>query len=104
MKRPKVEDFKVKYTKGIAEINSVIKQYSKAQDLYINYLEQSLLNSRYTPEGAAKGIDFERTIDLLDAEIDSLKDAYHKEPIAERKTQYSSMILESLHAKKKLKQ
>lgn len=57
-----------------------------------------------TPKGAVKTIDFERTIDLLDAEIDSLKDAYHQETIADRKTQYSSMILESLHAKKKLKQ
>ena len=40
MKRPKVEDFKVEYIKGCAEISSVIKQYSKAQDLYINELEQ----------------------------------------------------------------
>ena len=57
-----------------------------------------------TPKGTVKTIDFERTIDLLDAEIDSLKDAYHQETIVDRKTVYSSIILESLHAKKKLKQ
>ena len=57
-----------------------------------------------TPKGTVKTINFERTIDLLDAEIDSLKDAYHQETITDRKTVYSSMILESLHAKKKLKE
>lgn len=51
-----------------------------------------------------KKYDFERTIDLLDDEIDSFKDAYHQESIVDRKTVYSSMILEILHAKKKLKQ
>jgi len=49
-------------------------------------------------------MEFERTIDSLDAEIDSLKDAYHQETISDRKTVYSSMILETLHAKRKLKQ
>ena len=45
MKRPKIEDFKVEYTKGIVEIASVIKQYSKAQDLYINHLEQLIIRN-----------------------------------------------------------
>jgi hypothetical protein len=40
MKRPKIEDFKTEYKHGSAESSSIIKQYSKAQDLYINYLEQ----------------------------------------------------------------
>mgnify|MGYP000992128458 CR=1 FL=1 len=43
MDRPKKEDFKVEYIKGVAEISSVTKQYSRAQDLYINYLEQLLI-------------------------------------------------------------
>lgn len=49
-----------------------------------------------------KSYGFEKTIDLLDAEIDSLKDAYHQETIIDRKTVYSSMILETIKAKKKL--
>jgi hypothetical protein len=40
MERPKIEDFKTEYKHGFAESSSIIKQYSKAQDLYINYLEQ----------------------------------------------------------------
>lgn len=43
MKRPKIEDFKVEFTKGITEIASARKQYSKAQDLYIDELEQFLI-------------------------------------------------------------
>lgn len=39
MNRPKKEDFKPKYKNGFSESSSVIKQYSKAQDLYIDYLE-----------------------------------------------------------------
>lgn len=44
MNRPKIEDFKPKYTKGVAEIASVAKQYVKAQDEYIDYLEQQVKN------------------------------------------------------------
>lgn len=40
MKRPGKKDFQVQYHKGEAEHCSVIKQYSKAQDEYIDYLEQ----------------------------------------------------------------
>ena len=43
MDRPKKEDFKVEYIKGVAEISSVTKQYSRAQDLYIDHLEQLLI-------------------------------------------------------------
>lgn len=43
MKRPKIEDFKVEFIKGIAEIASARRQYSKAQDLYIDHLEQLLV-------------------------------------------------------------
>ena len=43
MGRPKKEDFKVEYIKGVAEISSVTKQYSRAQDLYIDHLEQLLI-------------------------------------------------------------
>lgn len=43
MKRPKIEDFKPKYTKGVAEIASVAKQYVKALEIYIDYLEQGQL-------------------------------------------------------------
>lgn len=39
MKRPKIEDFSVIYVNGVAEVNSVLKQYSKAQDAYIDYME-----------------------------------------------------------------
>ena len=51
MERPKIEDFKVEYTKGFAEIASARKQYSKAQDLYINHLEQLLIHSVVVPKG-----------------------------------------------------
>ena len=75
---------------------------------YIGGIEELYKAMNFThcckPKGTVKTIDFERTIDLLDAEIDSLKDAYHQETIVDRKTVYSSMILESLHAKKKLKE
>ena len=73
-------------------------------DFVIKYLEAINDTRCCTPKGTVKTINFERTIDLLDAEIDSLKDAYHQETITDRKTVYSSMILESLHAKKKLKE
>ena len=39
MERPKIKDFKPEYKHGFAESSSVIKQYSKAQDLYIDHLE-----------------------------------------------------------------
>jgi hypothetical protein len=39
-------------------------------------------------------MDFENTIELLEAEIDSLKDAYKTEPNQEKSTVYSSRILE----------
>lgn len=42
MKRPKIEDFKVKDYNNISDI---IKQYSKAQDLYIKYLENLILKA-----------------------------------------------------------
>ena len=75
-------------------------------DLIMKRMQKEAINVTHCckPKGTVKTIDFERTIDLLDAEIDSLKDAYHQETIADRKTVYSSMILESLHAKKKLKE
>lgn len=44
MNRPKIEDFKPKYTKGAAEIVSVAKQYVKVQDEYIDYLEELVKN------------------------------------------------------------
>lgn len=42
MKRPKTEDFKVKYNRGDAELCSLTKQYSKAQDEYIDYLKRAI--------------------------------------------------------------
>jgi len=45
MDRPKIEDFKPKYTKGVAGIASVAKQFVKAQDLYIDHLEQLLIHN-----------------------------------------------------------
>mgnify|MGYP003649046832 CR=1 FL=1 len=44
MKRPKLEDFKPEYTKGLTGIVSVAKKFVKAQDLYIDYLEQLILS------------------------------------------------------------
>lgn len=38
MERPNREDFKPEYSKGFAEVASAIKQYSKKQDEYIDYL------------------------------------------------------------------
>ncbi|MCA9357496.1 hypothetical protein KC872_04760 [Candidatus Kaiserbacteria bacterium] len=46
MNRPNIENFKPKYTKGVAEIASVAKQYVKAQEDYIDYLEQQVKNLR----------------------------------------------------------
>ncbi len=40
MKRPRKDFFKIKYVKGGGELSNIIKQYSKAQDEYIDYLEQ----------------------------------------------------------------
>lgn len=100
---------KIKEYKELKETLRFYKKHLTESLNYINYLQKSNLEAINviqccTPKGTVKTIDFERTIDLLDAEIDSLKDAYHQETIADRKTQYSSMILETLHAKKKLKQ
>lgn len=51
MKRPQEEDFKVKYVNGVAETSSVTKQYSRAQDDYIDYLEDKIkfLQDNSTP-------------------------------------------------------
>jgi hypothetical protein len=51
MERPKIEDFKPEYTKGVAEIASVSKQFVKAQALYIDHLEQLLIHSVVVPKG-----------------------------------------------------
>jgi len=40
MERPKKENFKVEFNKGETELCSVTKQYSRAQDEYIDYLEE----------------------------------------------------------------
>jgi len=49
-------------------------------------------------------MNFEDTIDLLNSEIDSLKDAYKTEVVLGLKTIYSSRILELKRAIKILKQ
>lgn len=72
-------------------------------DFSLPLVEKLIIADVVVPKGTVKTIDFERTIELLDSEIDSLKDAYRQEKIIDRKTVYSSMILEILHAKKKLK-
>ena len=41
MKRPNIENIKVEYINGVAEISSVVKQYSRLQDNYIDYLEKN---------------------------------------------------------------
>jgi hypothetical protein len=51
MKRPKLEDFKPEYTKGLTGIVSVAKKFVKAQDLYIDYLEQLTLTDVVVPKG-----------------------------------------------------
>ena len=43
MKRPNKENIKVQYRNGVAEISSVVKQYSRQQDKYIDYLESELI-------------------------------------------------------------
>ncbi len=96
-----------KYLEEIKEHQMQTVQLARTTEVYKladKALQAITVTQCCTPKGTVKTIDFERTIDLLDAEIDSLKDAYHQETIVDRKTQYSSMILESLHAKKKLKQ
>jgi len=47
-------------------------------------------------------MDFENVIELIEADIDSLKDAYHKEKILDRKSIYSMRILECKKAIKRL--
>lgn len=59
MKRPKKEDYKVKYSNGTADNSSIIKQYSKAQDLYIDHLEQ--LNLPVVSKSFAVGVEVEIT-------------------------------------------
>lgn len=46
----------------------------------------------------------EFVIELLEAEIDSLKEPYHKETNPEMKTKYSSRILQCIKALRILKQ
>lgn len=43
MNRPKKENIKVKYINGVAEMCSIVKQYSIEQDKYIDYLESNVL-------------------------------------------------------------
>ena len=45
MDRPKIEDFRTYYTSGNAELCSTVKQYSKAQDLYIDHLKALIIDS-----------------------------------------------------------
>jgi hypothetical protein len=49
-------------------------------------------------------MEFENVIELIRADIDSLKDAYHQEKILDRKTVYSIRILECYKAIKLLKE
>ena len=46
----------------------------------------------------------EYAIEYLEAEIDSLKDAYHQETNVEMKTTYSSRIVDCKKAVKRLKE
>lgn len=86
--------------------NNGQEKYSLDEQQFGNCIDalNITITQRYKSKETIKTIDFEKTIDLLNAEINSLKDAYHQETMVDRKTVYSSMILEYLHAKKKLKE
>ena len=83
MNRPKKEDFDVVYVKGDAETSSIIKQYSKAQDSYIDHLEGlSRMPHRLTAENGAKALlsgEFKETRDVYDWDEDGYETYYEED-------------------------
>ena len=65
MDRPKIEDFRTYYTSGNAELCSTVKQYSKAQDLYIEHLKKQLLLHSVIISEIRVNKEFTRLIDFI---------------------------------------